>query len=247
LGVIESTPPLGATAISDVRALKDHLPAMAKAAGLTGVRLEVGGETIISAESVDATAADSRRVGVVILAVILLLLALFLRALLAPLYLLTASVLAVVAALGLTTWIFEGLLGISDIVYYVPFAVAVLLVSLGSDYNVFVVGRIWEEARFQPLRGAVATAAPQASRAITTAGLALAASFAFLALVPLAQFREIAAAMAIGIVLDTFIVRSLLVPALVVLFGRAGRWPGGRRSPVRPVPSPPAEGGEPGR
>jgi RND superfamily putative drug exporter len=101
---------------------------------------------------------------------------------------------------------------------------------------VFVVGRIFQEARRRPLREAVAVAVPRASRAITTAGLALAAGFGLLALVPLAQFRELAVAMAIGIVLDTFVVRSLLVPALVVLFGRAGSWPeraarpGGERS-----------------
>jgi RND superfamily putative drug exporter len=121
-----------------------------------------------------------------------------------------------------------------SLVYYVPFVVAVLLVSLGSDYNVFVVGRIFQEARGRPLREAVAVAVPRASRAITTAGLALAAGFGLLALVPLAQFREIAVAMALGIVLDTFVVRSLLVPALVVLFGRAGSWPGRTgRHPVR--------------
>jgi putative drug exporter of the RND superfamily len=159
----------------------------------------------------------------------------FLRALLAPFYLLAASVLALVAALGLTVWIFQGILGYHSLVYYVPFVVAVLLISLGSDYNVFVVGRIWEEARRRPLREAVAVAVPRASRAITTAGLALAAGFGLLALVPLAQFREIALAMALGIVIDTFIVRSLLVPALVVLFGRAGSWPGRTARAGRPV------------
>jgi RND superfamily putative drug exporter len=79
----------------------------------------------------------------------------------------------------------------------------------------------------------VAFAGPRASRAITIAGLALAAGFGLLALVPLAQFREIALAMALGIVLDTFVVRSLLVPALVVLFGRVGSWPGRTARPVR--------------
>jgi uncharacterized membrane protein YdfJ with MMPL/SSD domain len=128
------------------------------------------------------------------------------------------------------------------VVYYVPFVAAVLLISLGSDYNVFVVGRIFQEARRRPLRDAVALAVPRASRAITTAGLALAAGFGLLALVPLAQFREIAVAMALGIVLDTFVVRSLLVPALVVLFGRVGSWPGRTARPVRrPSGSPAAE------
>jgi RND superfamily putative drug exporter len=114
-------------------------------------------------------------------------------------------------------------------VYFVPFAAGVLLVSLGSDYNVFVVGRIWEQARRRPVPDAVAIATPQASRAITTAGVALAASFAMLAVIPLEQFREIALAMALGVIIDAIAVRSLLVPALVALFGRAGMWPGTRR------------------
>jgi putative drug exporter of the RND superfamily len=142
-------------------------------------------------------------------------------------------VLALAAALGLSVWLFQGVLRYGSLVYYVPFVVAVLLVSLGSDYNVFVVGRIWEEARHRPLREAVAIAVPRASRAITTAGLALASGFGLLALVPLAQFRELAVAMALGIVIDTFVVRSLLVSALVVLFGRAGRWPGWTPRPGR--------------
>jgi RND superfamily putative drug exporter len=233
--LIQRTDPLGATAIDQIRGLRQALPRLARSAGLTGVRFEVGGETAVSVDAIDATVADMGRVALVIALVIIVLLAVFLRALLAPLYLLAASTLALLSALGLTVWIFQGIFRYDSLVYYVPFAVAVLLVSLGSDYNVFVVGRIWEEARRRPLRDAVATAAPRASRAITTAGLALAASFAVLALVPLDQFREIAVAMAIGIVIDTFIVRSLLVPALVVLFGRTGRWPGGRHNPRTPA------------
>ena len=151
--VIESTDPLGATAISRVRALRRDLPAMARSAGLTGVRFEVGGETAISADAIDAVLADLWRVALAIALVTVLLLAVFLRALLAPLYLLAASVLALFAAFGLTAWLFQGILGYDGLVYYVPVAVAVLLVSLGSDYNVFVVGRIWDEARRRPLRG----------------------------------------------------------------------------------------------
>jgi putative drug exporter of the RND superfamily len=240
-GVIERTDPLGPGAIDRVRALRRDLPTLARAAGLTGVRVEVGGETALVGEAIDTAVSDLGRVAVVIALVILVLLALFLRALVAPFYLLAASVLALLAALGLTTWIFQGVLGYGGLVYYVPFVVAVLLISLGSDYNVFVVGRIWEEARRRPLREAVAVAAPRASRAITIAGLALAAGFGLLALVPLAQFRQIALAMALGIVLDTFVVRSLLVPALVVLFGRAGSWPGRTARPVRRAASAPAQ------
>jgi putative drug exporter of the RND superfamily len=238
-GVIERTDPLGATAIQQVAALRRNLPALAARAGLAGVRVEVGGETALVGEAIDAAVSDLGWVALAIGLVIVVLLAVFLRALLAPLYLLAASVLALLSALGLTVWICQDVLGYGSLVYYVPFVVAVLLISLGSDYNVFVMGRIWEEARRRPLREAVATAVPRASRAITTAGLALAAGFGLLALVPLAQFREIAIAMALGIVIDTFVVRSLLVPALVVLFGRAGSWPSRVARPVRTATKPP--------
>jgi RND superfamily putative drug exporter len=84
----------------------------------------------------------------------------------------------------------------------------------------------------------VAVAAPRASRAITTAGIALAASFALLAVIPLEQFRQMAIIMAVGVMLDTVVVRSLLVPALVALTGRVGMWPS-RQRPRPPAGKPP--------
>jgi RND superfamily putative drug exporter len=198
----------------------------------------MAGQTALTADSIGSVFADLGRVALAIMAVTLVLLALFLRSLLAPVYLLATSVLAVFASLGLAIVIGQHLFGYGSLVYFVPFAAGVLLVSLGSDYNVFVVGRIWEEARRRPVADAVAVAVPQASRAITTAGVALAASFAMLAVIPLEQFRQIAIAMALGVVLDAIVVRSLLVPALVALFGRLGMWPGNRHA--RPVPKPAA-------
>ena len=241
--VIEKTDPLDATAISRVRQLQDDLPALGRSAGLTAVRYEVAGETALTGDSIGSVLADLARIALAIMLVTLVLLALFLRSLLAPVYLLAASVLAVFATLGLTILIGQDILGYGSLVYFVPFAAGVLLVSLGSDYNVFVVGRIWEEARRLPVADAVAVAAPQASRAITTAGVALAASFAMLAVIPLEQFRQIALAMALGVVIDAIAVRTLLVPALVALFGRLGMWPGNRRVP--PVTSGETAGRQP--
>jgi RND superfamily putative drug exporter len=114
----------------------------------------------------------------------------------------------------------QGGLGHDDVTYYVPFAASVLLLSLGSDYNVFVVGRIWRSARKRPLREAIAVETPRTSSTITTAGLTLAGSFALLAIIPLRPMRELALALALGILLDTFVVRSLLVPSLLALFRR---------------------------
>jgi putative drug exporter of the RND superfamily len=234
--VVETTDPLDATAIGHLRALQGNLARLGRSAGLVDVRFEVAGETALTSDSINSIFADVGRIVLVILVVTLVLLALFLRSLLAPVYLLAASVLAVFASLGVTMLICREVLGSDSLVYFVPFAAGVLLVSLGSDYNVFVVGRIWEEARRRPVPDAVAVAAPQASRAITTAGVALAASFAMLAVIPLEQFRQIAIAMAVGVILDAVAVRSLLVPALVALFGRLGMWPGNRRRAGRPGP-----------
>ncbi|HEX3959428.1 MAG TPA: MMPL family transporter [Trebonia sp.] len=227
--LIYDTDPLNATAVGQVRVLTARLPALGEAAGLRGVRYEVGGQTALTGDAINATASDLWRVGLAIMLVTLVLLMVFLRALLAPVYLLAASLLAVLATLGLTVVICDAIFGSPDLVYFVPFAAGVLLVSLGSDYNVFVVGRIWEEARSRPVREAVAVAAPRASRAITTAGVALAASFGLLAVIPLVQFRQMAIIMAVGVLLDTVVVRSLLVPSLVALTGRAGMWPGRQR------------------
>jgi RND superfamily putative drug exporter len=237
--VVENTDPLDATAISRVQQLQHDLPALARAAGLRGARFELAGQTALTGDSIGSVFADLGRVALAIMTVTLVLLALFLRSLLAPVYLLAASVLAVFATLGLTIGIGQHFLGYGSLVYFVPFAAGVLLVSLGSDYNVFVVGRIWEEARRRPVADAVAVATPQASRAITTAGVALAASFAMLAVIPLEQFRQIALAMTLGVVLDAIAVRSLLVPALVALFGRLGMWPGNRRARPEPAPAAP--------
>jgi RND superfamily putative drug exporter len=248
--------PHGLPAATRDRALRQALSADRRlpgqpdrAAGLPGARYELAGQTALTGDSTGSVFADLGRVALAIVVVTLVLLALFLRSLLAPVYLLAASVLAVFATLRLTILIGQDIPGYGSLVYFVPFAAGVLLVSLGSDYDVFVVGRIWEEARRRPVRDAVAVAAPQASRAVTTAGVALAASFAMLAVIPLEQFRQIAIAMALGVVLDAIAVRSLLVPALVALFGRLGMWPGNRRFKPAPAarPAQPEPAADPSR
>jgi putative drug exporter of the RND superfamily len=225
--------PLGAHAVDRLRALRHRVPALARQAGLgPGVRFAYGGETALADDTITRVLDDLKRVAVVVIAVNVLLLGLFMRALVAPLYLVAASVLGLLASLGVTTLLFQQVLGDEDLTYYVPFAAAVLLVALGSDYNVFVAGRIWEEARRHRLREAIAVAMPAAARAVTAAGLALAASFALLGIVPLRSFREFAFVMTVGVLVDTFVVRSLLVPALTSLFGELAWWPGRR---VRPA------------
>ena len=242
--VVLDADPLEARAIGVLRRLRDRLPEMLAESGLPQVRAGLAGDTALSEEVVTRAGDDLTRIALAALVVVVGILVVFLRALVAPLYLVAASVLALAASLGIATYVFQEIIGHAGLTYYVPFAAAVLLVALGSDYNVFLTGRIWQEARMRPLRAAVSVGSARATRAITVAAIVLALSFAMLGLVPVRGFQELAFVMAAGLMIDAFLVRTLLVPALIILFGERSRWPG--RFPVLPpalVPSagPPAQ------
>jgi RND superfamily putative drug exporter len=224
--LILSDEPHGGRALHTIARLQRNLPGLLKTAGLTGVHASLGGDTAIAKDVVDQTTRDIGRIAIAALLANLLFLVLFLRALTAPLLLLGCSILAIAATLGLTTELFQVVLGGDGLTFYVPLAAAVLLVALGSDYNIFGVGHAWEEARVRPLRKALAMTIPQSARAIRTAGFTLAVTFGLLALVPLRPFRELAFALSVGILIDALIVRSLLVPALLAVVGSSSGWPG---------------------
>ena len=223
--VIFDHDPLGATAIQDVNLLSAALPDLVQHSGLGGARAGLAGDTAIGSELVTATDADLRRIAIAVLAVNLILLMMFLRAVVAPVLLLGCSVLALAASLGCLTLVLQERLGHDGVAFYVPFAASVLLLSLGSDYNIYGVGHVWTRADHTPLRTAIAERVPETSGAITAAGLTLAASFTMLAIVPLRQFRELAFVMGLGVLIDALIVRSVLVPTLLTLLGRYSAWP----------------------
>ncbi|RCK68619.1 hypothetical protein DT076_15450 [Desertihabitans brevis] len=225
--VVFDNDPLGATAIADARALEQRLPALVEQAGLTGAAAMTG-QTLIASEFVSLTRTSLGLTVVAALLVELLLLGLYLRSVVAPVVLLAASLLAVTAALGVTTWLFQEALGAQGLTFYAPFAVIVLLIALGADYIVFSVGGIWREARRRPLAEALRVAVPRSSAAITTAGGILAGTFVLVAIIPLSTFRQIAVAMAVGLLLDTFVIRPVLTPAVLTLLGRAAGWPSRR-------------------
>jgi RND superfamily putative drug exporter len=217
--VVLDADPLGSAGIERYNGLRAAMPGLLSQAGLGGAEVLYAGDTAIAEDTIASTLGDLGRVAIVVCLLDLVLLALFLRAWFAPVYLIAASVLALAAALGLTVYVTRLVFG-GDLDYYVPFAASVLLISLGSDYTIFLVGRIWDERRRRPLRSAIEAAVPHARRAISAAALALALSFAMLAIVDLAAFRQLAFLLAAGVLIDSFFVRSVLVPALVALFGR---------------------------
>ena len=218
--IVPGANPEGGEAVNILSRLEGDLPGMLARSGLGGAETGVTGDTKIASELDSDTWQAFWRVGPVALLVLLLLLWALLRSRTAPLYLVGVSVLVVAAALGTTVYLFQGLLGYGELAFFVPVAAAILLLALGADYNVFLISRIWREAERRDLRPAIRTAGSRAAGAITVAGMILALSFAAVALIPILAFRELAFALAIGLLLDTLLARTLLIPALVSLFGR---------------------------
>ena len=218
-------PPYSPEALDQISRLQDELPRLLELSGLENASATVGGQTALAAAARDTSAGDLRGLAPLVFGVSYLVLALLLRTPVAPLYLLLSTVLSFAATIGLTTLLFQNVLGHSGVVYYVPFVLFLLLVALGSDYNIFIMAAIREEAKEKPLSEAVPLALKRTGPTINAAGLALAASFALLTLIPLQDFFQIGVAVALGILLDAFVIRTLLVPALVLLVGKVGFWP----------------------
>ncbi|MFB6517066.1 MMPL family transporter [Streptomyces sp. NPDC056401] len=186
----------------------------------------VGGYTAQQYDTQRTAAQDRTLIVPVVLAIILIILVGLLRSLLMPLLLVATVALSFVATLGVSAIVFQQLLGFSGTDSSVPLYGFVFLVALGVDYNIFLMTRVREESllhgtRRGVLRGLVATGG-----VITSAGVVLAATFAALAVIPLAFMLQIAFIVAFGVLLDTLVVRSLLVPALVRDIGPAAWWPG---------------------
>lgn len=211
--------PDGAAASGALSGIEEHLPELVERSGLGEASVGVTGDTTIATELTENTWSALGRVAPAAIAVLLLALWVLLRSWSAPLYLVGVSVLVVLAALGLTVYVFQDLLGYGELAFFVPVASSILLLALGADYNVFLISRIWREAEQSELEPAIRRAGSRAGRAITVAGVILALSFLAVALIPIQSFREIAFALCVGLLLDTLIARTLLIPALIAIFG----------------------------
>ena len=186
--------------------------------------------------------------------VIGLLLALVMRSLIAPLYLIASVALSYLAALGVSVLLFIKVSGSQGLVFILPFMLFLFLMALGEDYNILVMTRIREEAHHLPLKQAVAKAISVTGTTVTSAGLILAGTFGVLAIVGSntgnTQIEDVGAGLAIGILMDTFLVRTLLVPSTVVLLGRWNWWPSklqDRHDELHDAPHGAADGVQPGK
>ncbi|MFE2125765.1 MMPL family transporter [Streptomyces amritsarensis] len=197
----------------------------------------VGGYTAQRYDTEQTAARDRTVIVPVVLGIILLILVLLLRSFLAPVLLVATVALNFLATLGVSALVFEHLLGFSGTDASVPLYGFVFLVALGVDYNIFLMSRVREESLVHGVRQGVLRGLTTTGGVITSAGVVLAATFAALMVIPLAFLVQIAFIVAFGVLLDTLVVRSLLVPALVIDIGPRSWWPGNLARASRTAPA----------
>jgi RND superfamily putative drug exporter len=220
--------PSSTAAMNAVPAIR-HAAATA-AAAIGASDYGVGGEAPAFYDISQISDSDLIHVIPIAILVIGILLALVMRSLVAPVYLIASVALSYLAALGLSCLIFIKLAGDGGLTFILPFLMFIFLLALGEDYNILVMSRIREEAHHYPLREAVTRAIAVTGTTVTSAGMVLAGTFAVFAIVGGrgsggAQIRDVGAGLALGVLMDTFVVRTVLVPSTVVLLGRWNWWP----------------------
>jgi putative drug exporter of the RND superfamily len=244
-----------------VPAIRADAARAAQAAGAAAYG--VTGQATFTYDVAQLSDSDLRTVIPIAVAVIAVLLALVMRSLVAPLYLIASVVLSYFSALGLTVLVFVKIAGQPGLTFILPFLLFMFLLALGEDYNILVMSRIREEAHRLPLPEAVSRALKVTGTTVTSAGLVLAGTFGVLAIVGsgsagqqnVRTIVDVGVGLALGVLMDTFLVRTLLVPSAVVLIGRWNWWPSrlssvspGGAIPPRPplraggLPAPPAPG-----
>ena len=224
--------PFSEEALDALPGLRSFARNQAAAVGLGAGGVLMGGDTAEAYDTRTAGDRDSFVVLPLILLAIGVVLALLLRSLIAPIYLMATIAFTYFATLGLVTVVFIVLAGHSGIGPAVPFYLFVFLNALSVDYNIYLMSRIREEARKAPLGEATRHALARTGPVITSAGIILAGTFSALMTLPLQDLLQLGFGVAIGVLMDTFITRTLIVPSLVSLLGRWNWWP------TRLTPSP---------
>jgi RND superfamily putative drug exporter len=211
------THPADSVAAADtVRSVRDDL---------ASTDAKVGGVTATAIDTDAASIHDRTLIIPIVLLVILLILMLLLRAIVAPILLVLTTLLSFASALGVSALVFDHVFRFPGADPAVPLFAFVFLVALGVDYNIFLMTRVREESREHGTRDGILRGLVITGGVITSAGIVLAATFAALAVIPILFLVQIAFIVAFGVLLDTFLVRSLLVPALSYDIGRAIWWP----------------------
>jgi RND superfamily putative drug exporter len=204
---------------------KETIPLIRDAVKQVNANILVGGQTAVSYDIDESSRRDNRVIIPIVLILIAIILGLLLRSILAAGLLLATVVLSFAATLGVCALVFEHVFGFAGSDAAFPLFAFVFLVALGIDYNIFLMTRVREESLRIGTRAGVIKGLTVTGGVITSAGIVLAATFGVLGVLPLVFLAQLGFAVAFGVLLDTIVVRSLLVPALVRVIGPKIWWP----------------------
>ncbi|MGB8956289.1 MAG: MMPL family transporter, partial [Tumebacillaceae bacterium] len=185
----------------------------------------IAGQTATLLDTKTLSERDTKLIIPIVIVVISLLLLVYLRSIVAMAYLILTVLLSYFSALGLGWLLLHGVMDFNAIQGFIPLYAFVFLVALGEDYNIFMISSIWRKSRDRKLTEAVEQGVSETSSVITSAGLILAGTFAVLATLPIQVLVQFGVITAVGVLLDTFLVRPFLVPAITVLLGKWAFWP----------------------
>jgi RND superfamily putative drug exporter len=220
-------------AIASIPALRSALTAVAQSVGAADSG--VAGIDAMAYDIGQQSTRDLASIAPVVLAALAVLLAVLLRSLVAPFYLIATVGLSYLAALGMASLVFIRLAGDSGINFAIPILLFIFAMALGEDYNILLMTRVREEAHDHPLREALVRAVGLTGGTITSAGLILAGTFSVLAIAGNSdQARQLGFTVAFAVLLETFFVRTLLVPSVALLLGRWNWWPSALSQQMRP-------------
>lgn len=228
ISVVSDSNPYGLEAIEGIGSLREFVRDQAVGAGLGDAEVLVGGDTATSYDTKVANDRDTLLLIPLILLAIGIILGLLLRSVVAPIYLLATVMISYTATLGMSVVLFDRVFGYDGAGSVVALYLFVFLTALGVDYNIYLMARIREETARLGLHDGVRLAVSRTGGVISSAGLILAGTFAALMTLPLRDLFQLGFAVAFGVLLDTFIVRPIFVPAIVLLLGRWNWWPGRR-------------------
>lgn len=217
--------PYSVKAFDTVLELRSESNALLNEAGLADAQLFIAGESAKNADLRDINNRDTWLVMIAMTVLITIMLGLQTRSIIAPIYMMGTILLSYAATLGLSIVLFKLILDLDTLSYRIPLYSFVFLVALGVDYSIMLIARIREEMKVLPFDDAVRRGVEKTGGVISSAGLILAATFLVLATMPIYELKLFGIIMAIGILIDTFIVRPLLIPAILIVLGKWSFWP----------------------
>ncbi|MFS0782646.1 MMPL family transporter [Bacillus sp. 1P06AnD] len=217
--------PYTEAAFDDMEQLRKDSNTILKDSKISDGKLLIAGETAQNTDIRNISNSDGMRVMVMVTILILIMLGIQTRSILAPIYMMGAILLSFGAALGISVLFFQTILGYDGFSYRIPLYTFVFLVALGVDYSIMLISRIREEKKLLPIKDAVREGVGKTGGVISSAGLILAATFAVLITQPVMELRVFGFAVAVGVLIDTFIVRPIAIPALIVKLGKHSFWP----------------------